>query len=265
MSTRFPTKDFEHVMQQHLHMRSDAEIAARVLPLIDLTSLNDDDNDAKITKLCEQATTKHGNVAAICVYAPFVKVAKKILAGKNIGIATVVNFPNGNSPLSAVLTETHSAIAAGANEIDVVFPYQSYLADGAGKKNAAEMIRQCREACGKKALLKVILEVGAPFWCNETLYAASHMVIDCGADFLKTSTGKIPIGATFETAAVMLLAIANSGKKVGFKASGGVRDLQQANGYLNLGDIIMGKDWITPHTFRFGASALLKAVVEALG
>lgn len=235
--------------------------AKRILPLIDLTSLNDNDDDEVIKKLCKQALTPQGEVAAVCVYSKFVELAKKCLLGSKVKIATVTNFPSGAQDLDAILRMTKTAIEDGANEIDVVIPYQDYLS---GNINSTkEIIRKSKNICGHTITLKVILETGV-LMKPELIAAASRDAIASGADFLKTSTGKAPIGATIKAAEVMLLAICEaqkSGHKVGFKASGGIRTVEQAAEYLQLADKIMGPKWVAPNTFRFGASSLLNDVL----
>lgn len=237
-------------------------LAQRILSLIDLTSLNENDTDAVIEQLCQQAHIKAGNVAAICIYKRFVPLAKNLLKNTNIKIATVCNFPAGNSSLDIVIREIEQALAAGADEIDVVMPYQEYLA---GKKlEVKNFIKACKKASGNQ-ILKVILETGALH--NADIIAhASEDVILAGADFIKTSTGKIATGATLDAAKAMLQVIAKLKlqRTVGFKASGGIRTLAQASAYLELADTIVGPTWATAKTFRFGASALLHEMQKAI-
>ena len=222
------------------------DVVRRALPLIDLTSLNDDDTPEQIAALCEQA--KAAGVAAVCIYAPFVRQAK----ATGVRVATVVNFPAGAPDAEAAARETTAAIDAGADEIDVVLPYERYAA---GDRDAAlNVIRATREAAAG-ATLKVILEtgrIGGP----EIIHSAAADVLDLGADFVKTSTGKLQPGATLEAARAMLDAIQAAGHG-GFKASGGVRTADDAGRYLALADEIMGEGWTSPQTFRFGASGLL--------
>lgn len=230
-----------------------------VIQLLDLTSLNEDDDENTITKLCERANTSKGNIAAICIYPKFVKTAHELLQKQPIQLATVANFPEGNHHLTPTLNTIKNAIKEGATEIDVVMPYQAYLAGNSTL--AARFILACKEVCGSKVLLKVIIESGA-FNNPKMIYHACRLVIQNGADFVKTSTGKIAIGATLEAAAYMLLAIKNSGRAVGFKASGGVKTEQDTAGYLYLAEKIMGKEFIDQNTFRFGASSLLDSLLK---
>lgn len=239
-----------------------AALAKRVLSLIDLTSLNENDTEDTIKKLCQQASTKAGTVAAVCIYNRFVPLAKSLLQKTDVKVATVCNFPGGNMPLDFVIKEIARAIAAGADEIDVVMPYHAYLA---GKKpEVKNFITTCKKNCGNLTL-KVILETGA-LQDENIITAASEDAILAGADFIKTSTGKIATGATLEAAQAMLRVIARLKPEymAGFKASGGVRTLAQAAAYLQLADAILGPQWATAQTFRFGASALLGEVLMQL-
>lgn len=234
------------------------ELAQRVIPLIDLTSLNDNDDALVIDQLCAKAVTAYGKVAAVCVYPHFVKQAKSALRHTDIKIATVANFPSGSQDQAKALAEIAQAVSDGADEVDVVTPYSLYLEQQA--TDVVDFLTHCKHSC-QQASLKVILETGA-LQQRELIAKASRDAINAGADFIKTSTGKIAIGATLEAAAVMLLAVKEAkGKQVGFKASGGVRSPEQTASYLKLAELIMGPAWITPNTFRFGASGLLDSLL----
>ncbi len=236
------------------------EIAARSLPLVDLTNLTDDCTSADIEALCKKAVTPHGAVAAICIYSRFIQDAVPLLKGTGVKIATVVNFPGGGEDTVAVERETAEAIAAGADEIDLVMPYQAFLA---GRHGFAEtQIVRVKRVCGTTTL-KVILETGR-LMLPEAVRGASDLAIAAGADFIKTSTGKVEINATPHAARIMLAAIKTSGKPVGFKAAGGVRTTAEAGDYLALADEIMGAGWVSPATFRFGASGLLTDLLAQL-
>jgi deoxyribose-phosphate aldolase len=199
------------------------------------------------------------HVAAVCVYPAFVKQAVAALHGTSVNVATVINFPEGNHSLTSVTHAIQSALNEGAEEIDIVFPYPRYLAGE--KTDVKEYLHACKLACGDH-LLKVILETGA-LKDLHIIAAASELAIEAGADFLKTSTGKIAIGATLEAAAVMLQTIRNkSNDSVGFKVSGGVRTIPQALEYIALAEKIMGADWVTPAHFRIGASQLADVLLQ---
>lgn len=245
-------------------VKQSPEIIQRIMGLIDLTSLNDSDTEASVSAFMQKAQTQYGHVAGVCVYPQFMRLVADALAGTPIKAATVANFPEGATPLDSVLLEIGRALEDGAQEIDVVFPYQRYLAGE--RKYAHTFVETCKAACGS-ATLKVILETGA---LNDPaiIADASFDVIAAGADFIKTSTGKINPGATLEAAATMLLVIkhmsAQLNRPVGFKASGGIKDIQQATQYIQLADQIMGVKWVNPGTFRIGASRLMDELIAAM-
>jgi deoxyribose-phosphate aldolase len=230
---------------------------AQIAELLDLTSLNTDDDIAKIILLCQKAQTPTKTVAAICVLPQFISVAKNLLAGSAIKIATVANFPKGDLPLDVVIADIKAAIAAGAQEVDVVFPYQEFLRSN--KFYAYNFIRNCKHACGKNVLLKVILETGV--LADEKVIAeVSKNLCYSGADFLKTSTGKVEVGATLAAVRVMLNTVKvmsiEMKRTIGVKVSGGVRTLAQATSYLDLAVEVMGDAWVSAEHFRFGVSQL---------
>ena len=244
---------------------SDLQTASRLgIRLMDLTTLNDDDTDQKVIQLCTDAHTPAGDTAAVCIYPRFIPVARKTLREQKttqIKIATVTNFPHGNDDLDIALAETRAAVAYGADEIDVVFPYRALMAGNS--EIGATMIKACREICADKVTLKVIIESGV-LQTPELIRKASLICIEAGADFIKTSTGKVPVNATLEAARVMLEAIRESGRDVGFKAAGGVKDAQAVDDYLQLARDIMGNDWVNSEHFRFGASSLLVSLLAEL-
>ncbi|MGO4869185.1 MAG: deoxyribose-phosphate aldolase [Roseiarcus sp.] len=242
--------------------QNSAEVARRAISLIDLTSLNDDDTDDRIAKLCGAATTPFGPVAAVCVYRRFVRTAKKRLDGSGVRVAAVANFPSGTASVSDTSDEVRELVATGADEVDVVLPYQQMLAGD--ERPAVDLLAAVREICGPTVTLKAILETGAYGEDRAKLTAAAELAIRGGANFVKTSTGKISVGATPFAASCILETIRRVGAKVGFKASGGIRSVAQAVEYLELADRIMGADWATPATFRFGVSRLLDDLVAEL-
>ncbi|MCD4503364.1 deoxyribose-phosphate aldolase [Chromobacterium piscinae] len=232
------------------------EAARRALSLMDLTTLNDDDTDEKVAALCRKAKSPDGTVAAVCVYPRFVPIAKKTLreAGcPEVQVATVTNFPHGNDDISIAVAETRAAIAYGADEVDVVFPYRALMA---GNRDIGfELVKACKEACGGK-LLKVIIESGE-LRDAALIRAASEISIRAGADFIKTSTGKVPVNATLAAAETMLAVIKELGGECGFKAAGGVKSATEAAEYLALAARLLGEGWVSARHFRFGASSLL--------
>ncbi len=247
---------------------SDLHAAAlRALKLMDLTTLNDDDTDEKVIALCHDAKTAVGNTAAICIYPRFIPVARKALREQGtpeIRIATVTNFPHGNDDIEIAVTETKAAVAYGADEVDVVFPYRALIAGN--EQVGFDLVKQCKEACGDKALLKVIIETGE-LKEEALIKKASEISIKAGANFIKTSTGKVPVNATPESAEIMLNVIKDMGvaKTVGFKPAGGVRTAEDAKTYLEMADRILGADWADNMHYRFGASSLLANLLHTLG
>jgi deoxyribose-phosphate aldolase len=234
--------------------------ARRALSLLDLTDLSDNADEAGLAALCARAVGAPGPVAAICIWPRFVAQARTMLGRAPVRIATVVNFPQGEATGADVLAETQGAVAAGADEIDLVLPWRAFLAgDAAG---AEAMVRAVREACEGRTL-KVILETGE-YPDLDRVRAASELAIAAGADFIKTSTGKTTHSASLPAARTMLEVIAASGRPVGLKPSGGIRTLADAVGYLELADAIMGPGWATAESFRFGASGLHQVLVDAI-
>lgn len=240
---------------------TDETVARRTLPLVDLTSLEDADDAASTAALCARAITRHGPVAAVCVWPRFVAQATEVLSGTKLRIATVVNFPTGSELRPVVLPAIRQALADGADEIDLVFPYVEWLRGE--KVKAATMVAAAKAICGPKVPLKVILESGH-FKDMARLAAACAEVIDAGGDMLKTSTGRIATGATPEAAHVLLEAARKAPREIGVKISGGVHTLADARTYLDLADRIRGATWVRPETFRFGASGLLEALLAAI-
>jgi len=241
-----------------------SDIAKTALGLLDLTSLNDSDSDDSIRALAHSAKTPFGGPAALCVYDRFLGTARKTLneLGLNaVRLATVANFPAGGTDIQAVLAEAKAQPGKGADEVDVVFPWRALIAgDG---DTGGRLVSAVRAVLAPEVTLKVIIESGE---LDEPslIRRATEISIVNGADFVKTSTGKVPVNATLEAAEIMLGTIRASGKPVGFKASGGVRTVADAGKYLALAEKIMGKGWVSPKTFRFGASGLLGDIKAVL-
>lgn len=246
-------------------MVKDLELAKQVFSCIDNTTLNGTDNEAHVEAFCRH-TMEMGQVAAVCVYPRFVSVARKTLEGSGIRVASVAGaFPHGQLPLHLKVEEVKYAIGEGADEIDMVLSRGALLA---GEDNIVrDEVAVLKEACQGRTL-KVILETGelltpevSPFTSHlSPLWRASQLAIDGGADFIKTSTGKIGIGATLEAAEIMLNVINENvkkgKKKVGFKAAGGISTPEEALAYAELAKKILGDDYINNQTFRIGASRL---------
>ena len=231
-------------------------LARRAVRLLDLTCLDDSKGEDAIADLCRRGQTKLGPVAALCVLPRFVGFTRATLdkAGSSIRVASVVNFPDGDGDVAQAGEEAARAVAEGAEEIDLVFPYRRYQAGE--RDEALAMVIGCRAMCGPDVTLKVILETGS-FGAAAQLAAAARDAIAEGADFLKTSTGRHAKGATLSAAAVLLGVIHESGGRAGLKVSGGIREAAAVARYLALADAIMGPDWVSPATFRVGASGLL--------
>jgi len=242
-----------------------------ILSVIDLTTLEGSDTNKKIKDVCFQARrfkvngADIPNVAAVCFYPPFAALAKSQLKNTGINVACVAGaFPSGQAPLDVRIAEVRYAVEQGADEIDMVISRGRFLeGDFQYVYNEVEAIK---EACGK-AHLKVILETGE-LENLSNIRKASDIAIAAGADFIKTSTGKIPQAATLEAFIVMLDAIKEhydkTGKMIGIKPAGGIRDAAEALKYLLVLDKVLGKKWMNNTWFRIGASSLANNVLEEL-
>ncbi|MBI4236946.1 MAG: deoxyribose-phosphate aldolase [Deltaproteobacteria bacterium] len=259
-------------------IKKDAKLAGikLAISMIDLTTLEGKDSPGRIRQLCQKAIRPyedHGvpSVAAVCVYPPFVSVAKQALAGTAVKVASVATaFPSGQSPLVVKLADTRAAVEAGADEIDMVIDRGAFLSGEF--QRVSDEIAAIKEACGA-AHLKVILETGE-LETYDNIRKASCLAMQAGADFIKTSTGKYPIAATLPTVLVMLEAIRDyyyaTGRMVGMKPAGGIRTSKLALQYLVLVNETLGDRWLTPEWFRLGASTvtndlLMQLVKEATG
>jgi deoxyribose-phosphate aldolase len=249
----------------------DRDQLINILNFVDLTTLEGSDNADRIEKLCdkglyltEQAEGIRG-VAAVCVYPTFVALAADILQGSGIKVASVAaGFPSGQIPLHLKVNEVEYAVEQGADEIDIVISRGTFLEGDF--EQVFDEIAMLKEACGE-AHLKVILETGELLTLTN-IKIASMLAIDAGADFIKTSTGKIPVAATPEAACVMLMCIKEhflaTGKRIGFKAAGGISDPIQALLYTKLVEKILGKEWLNNSLFRIGASRLVDRLMEKI-
>lgn len=242
------------------------------LSMIDLTTLEGKDTPGKVKQLCYKAMHPADHlgplptVAAVCVYPTHVRTAKQALNGSTIKVASVATgFPSGNVPLKNKLSETKFAVQEGADEIDMVINRGAFL-QGHYQKVFDE-IAAIKEACGE-ARLKVILETGELGSLDNVRYA-SDIAIAAGADFIKTSTGKIQPAATLPVTLVMLQAIRNhydaTGVQIGMKPAGGISTGKVAIQYLVMVHEILGDAWLTPEWFRFGASSLANDILLQLG
>jgi len=239
----------------------------QIISLIDLTNLNDDCDDAAIEKLSSQANMPTGCVAAICIWPNCVSAARQYLdKNAEVQIATVVNFPSGDELLRDTCEMIEKALNDGATEIDYVLPYKTLINNNTNQVSNA--IQTVRQTIPNNFKLKVILETGE-LKTDELIRIAANIAIDQGADFIKTSTGKVPVNATPNAATIMLDAIAQSDaqseRSVGFKAAGGIGTVEEANAYLKLAEDQLGKSWVNSTHFRFGASSLLQDALTKLG
>ena len=262
-------------------IKKDAKLTALdlAISMVDLTTLEGADTPGKVRAMCAKARhpdaqypgTLHPDpgaagagaaaappVAAVCVYPDLVAVAKEAIAGSTVAVASVATaFPSGRASLAVKLADVQDAVSAGADEIDMVIDRGAFLAGHYGQVYAE--IRAVREACGPTHL-KVILETGE-LATLDNVARASWLAMMAGADFIKTSTGKVTPASTPPVALVMLAAVRDfeqtSGRRVGVKVAGGIRTAKDAIRYLVLVNEVAGPAWLTPALFRIGASTLL--------
>jgi deoxyribose-phosphate aldolase len=236
--------------------------------MMDLTTLEGKDTPGKIAFLCRKAMQpldsryQVPSCAAVCVYPNMVRFAKKFLGNSGVKVASVATaFPTGLMPLRLKLQEVRSAAGDGADEIDMVIDRGAFLAGEHAR--VFDEITEVKEACGD-AHLKVILETGE-LQTYDNVRVASEIAMRAGADFIKTSTGKISPAATMPVTLVMLEAIRDyfyeTGLRIGMKPAGGIRNAKQALAYLVMLKETLGDDWLTPDLFRFGASTLVNDVL----
>ena len=261
--------EIEKILAEPISAAERTEILKQLLHSIDNTTLEGRDTDERVIALCDKSK-KFCNenlkpVAAVCVYPVFVKLVKQQLAGTGIKTASVAGaFPAGQCPIDIKINEIQYAINEGADEIDMVISRGSFL-EGNYQKVYDE-IAAIRKTC-KNVHLKVILETGE-LETLDNIYIASKMAIDAGADFIKTSTGKVTVNATPQAAYVMLTAIAENlketGKMVGFKAAGGLSTIDQAVVYARLFKKIVGEKYFTNEYFRLGTSRLTEKLYNEI-
>lgn len=246
------------------------EAYSLALNVIDLTTLEGSDTHQRVKELCEKAQFSKlavdiPNTAAVCVYPVFVATAKKALEGTKIRVAAVAGaFPSGQSPIEVKVAEVKYAVAQGADDIDMVISRGTFLE--CDYQTVFDEIAAIKSVCGN-AILKVILETGE-LKTAENIYKASEIAIQAGADFIKTSTGKVPVNATPEAMLVMLEAIKAhydaTGKMVGIKPAGGIASAEESLNYLKLVENVLGEKWMNNQWLRFGASKLADKILEKL-
>jgi deoxyribose-phosphate aldolase len=232
--------------------------------MIDLTTLEGADTPGKVRALCAKARRPDPSdpdvppVAAVCVYPDLVDMAREALQGSEVAVASVATaFPSGRAAIDVKLADVRTAVNAGADEIDMVIDRGAFLAGRFGE--VYEEIRRVRDACGG-AHLKVILETGE-LATLDNVSRASWLAMLAGADFVKTSTGKVTPAATLPVALVLLTSVRDfaeaTGQRVGVKVAGGIRTAKEAIRYLVVVNETAGPEWLTPARFRIGASSLL--------
>ena len=238
------------------------------ISMMDLTTLEGKDTPGKVAFLCRKAMQpldpryEVPPCAAVCVYPNFVRAAKRFLGDSSVKVASVATaFPTGLMPLKLKLEEVRSAARDGADEIDMVIDRGVFLAGDYDR--VSDEIAATKEACGESHL-KVILETGE-LQSYDNVRLASEIAMRAGADFIKTSTGKVSPAATMPVTLVMLEAIRDyfyeTGMRIGMKPAGGIRTAKQALAYLVMVKETLGDDWLTPDLFRFGASSLANDVL----
>ncbi len=261
----------ERILSQKLKLIDEPEAYKKILSFIDLTTLEGSDNAARIEQLCNQARSfkdaskKIPDVAAVCVYPPFVKKAKSMLSDTNIHVASVAGaFPSGQSPIEIKLAEIKYAINEGADDIDMVISRGKFLEED--YQTVFDEIKAIKSIC-VKTHLKVILETGE-IGSLDNIRKASDIAIYAGGDFIKTSTGKIQPAATEEAFMVMMDAIKDyynkTGKKIGIKPAGGISEPEVALRYYILLEEVLGEEWLAPELFRIGASKLANKLIQKI-
>lgn len=263
------TKKINEIISKKFDRNNNNEVYKRIYSCIDLTSLNTTDTREAIWKFTEKVNDMDGtsdvpNVAAICVFPNFVETVKEALTADVKIAAVAAGFPSSQTFLEVKVAETALAVANGANEIDIVLNLGLFLEES--YEELCEEIDEIKHAC-RDAHLKVILETGALKTAGNIM-KASILSLYSGADFLKTSTGKVYEGASLEAAYVMCTAIkeyeAKTGRKVGFKASGGIVTTEDAVKYYTVVKEVLGEEYMTNEFFRIGASRLANNLLASM-
>ena len=260
----------DQIVAEQKAVSDEKESLKTIFQSIDFTTLEAFDNEQKINEFCSRALAfpkeePYLSVPAICIYSPFVKQAKQLLKGSNIHVATVAcAFPSGQMPFDLKVKEVEYCVEQGADEVDMVISRGTFLAG-----NYDEVFNEIKtiKATCKYAHLKVILETGE-LKTVANIRKASELAILAGADFIKTSTGKVPVAATPLAAIIMIDTIKEyyeaTGKKVGFKPAGGMKTPEDAMTYYYLVKGILGDPWLNKDLFRVGTSRLAGQIVERL-
>ncbi len=260
------------IIAEKFDENNNVDVYKKLYSLIDMTTLNTTDSKESVWKFTEAVNDFEGtrpdvnNVAAICVYPNFVGVVREALTAQNVKIACVSGgFPSSQTLLEIKVAETALAVADGTDEVDIVLNLGLFL-EGSYDE-LCEEIQEIKAAC-RDAHLKVILETGA-LKTAENIRKASILSLYSGADFLKTSTGKVYEGATLEAAYIMCLTLKEyyqqTGIKCGFKASGGISTTDSAVKYYTIVKEVLGEEWLSSELFRIGASSLAANLLQSIG
>lgn len=240
-------------------------VAQTAIRLMELTSLNTDDTPERIVALCHRALTPLGNVAAVCVLPKFAGLARRTLdtlLAREVKVVAAVNFPNARASIATVESETHAAMLMGADEIDLVYPFNDHLMGD--RMMGARMIAACKAKCGSRGQLTVSLETGV-LADPQIIHSVCRTAIAEGASFLKPGTGRQVEGATAQAVRILLEAISERSYLVGIKAPGNVRTLEQAKTYIDMACNRFGPQWLEPGRMRLGTSSLLDDALMRLG
>lgn len=259
----------DKIVSDNFDRNNEKAVYSKILSFIDVTSLNSTDSADSIVEFTEKVNNFDDNFeilphpAAICVYPSMVPVVRDTLS-EDIEIAAVAGFPHSQTFLEVKIAEVAMAVMEGATEIDVVFPLGKFLSGN--YEEVYDEIKEIKDAC-RSAKLKVILETGL-LKTFEAIKKASVISMAAGADFIKTSTGKVGQGASLEAAYVMCSAIKEFNSKnrveVGFKAAGGISETSDAVKYYSVVESVLGERWLSPELFRIGASRLVNNLLSSL-
>lgn len=241
------------------------QLARTMIGLLDLSTLNADDDDERIIALCRRAITPVGEVAAVCVYPRFVKLARQTLEdlrAQRVRVCSVANFPYGGLNIKSAVADIRAGLVAGAEEIDLMYPYRALLTGD--RQTAIELVEACKSTCGGRVTLKVILETGE-LKDPQIIRMACEDVIAAGVDFVGTSSGKVGLNTTPQAVRILLEVIAEVGGQASLKAAGGIRTFEEARVYLDLAQARFGPHWVNAQHVRLGVSAVLDDVLTRLG
>ncbi len=244
---------------------ADEALVRQAIGLFELMALTVDDTEARITGLCQRAMTPFGPIAAVYVLPRFVLLARTTLdrlGMPGVNVISLVNFPYASSGLQVTVSEARSSVIAGADEVDLVFPFHGLL--GGDAQTGMDMVAACRVECGQRASLTVTLEV-SDLRDPQLIRDACHSVIACGADFIKTNTGKLGGAPTPQAVRIMLQAIAEVGGQVGLKCCGGLRTFAETRQFMGMARDRFGPQWLSAQRVRLTGSSLLDDLLLQLG